>query len=159
VIDAVNAIATTREAWVKALADAMAAKASIAPIMLALRAYIQGVYGAGSTVCTEFGFTSRKQGKPTAATVAVLVLKNLATRKARMTMGKRQKQKVTGVVPSSDGTATAAAAPAAQPAACRATRPVPATASRTDAREARSRTARRIARSAGLFSLALSWSL
>ena len=110
-----------RAAWAKAVADAKAAKAAIVPLMLALRGYIQAVYGAASTVFADFGFTSRKQGKPSAATVAVRVLKNLATRKARMTMSKKQKQNIKGVVTSSDVaaavTAASAAAPGVQPAA------------------------------------------
>jgi hypothetical protein len=121
VIDALAAVASTRAAWVKAVADAKSAKASIVPVMLALHGYIQAVYGAGSTVFAEFGFASRKQGKPTATTVAVRVLKNLATRKARMTMSKKQKQGIKGVVTSSDVaaavTAASAIAPGVQPAA------------------------------------------
>jgi hypothetical protein len=116
VIDALNAVEPARAAWVKAAADAKSAKASIVPIMLALRAYIQGVYGTSSTVYGEFGFAPRKQGKPTAATIAVRVLKNLATRKARMTMGKNQKQQIKGVVTSSDVAAAMPAAPAPAPA-------------------------------------------
>jgi hypothetical protein len=121
VIDALNAVASARAALAKAVADATSAKASIVPIMLALRGYIQAVFGAGSTVYADFGFTPRKQGKPSAATVAMRVLKNLATRKARMTMSKKQKQNIKGVVTSSDVaaavTAASATAPGVQPGA------------------------------------------
>src|ERR1700691_5446979 len=53
VIDALNAVVTARNAWIKAAADAAAAKASIVPIMAALQAYIRAVYGTGSTVYSE----------------------------------------------------------------------------------------------------------
>ena len=120
-IDAINAVAPAREAWVKAAAEAAAAMATIKPIMVALRAYILGVYGPGSAIANAFGFPGRKQGKPSAATVAVRVLKSLATRKARMTMSKKQRQSIKGVVTSSDVaaavTAVTAVAPGVQPAA------------------------------------------
>lgn len=116
VIDALNAVVTARNAWIKAAADAAAAKASIVPIMAALQAYIRAVYGTGSNVYSEFGFTARKQGKPGAITAAARVIKNLATRKARMTMGKKQKQGIKGVVTSNDVQTVVAAAAGIAPA-------------------------------------------
>jgi hypothetical protein len=120
-IEALDAVAPGRGSWVRATAAAKAARASITPLMLALRTYIAALYGEASTVFEAFGFTSRKQGRPSAATVAVRVLKNLATRKARMTMSKKQKQAIKGVVTSSDVaaavTAASAVAPGVQPAA------------------------------------------
>jgi hypothetical protein len=133
VIDAVNEVATTRAAWAKAVADAKTAKAGIVPLMLALRGYVQAMYGAASTVFADFGFTSRKQGKPSATTVALRVLKNLATRKARMTMSKKRKQNIKGVVTSSDvaEAVTSAAAPGVQPAASAVQSNVPGTSTGT----------------------------
>ena len=98
VIDLFTATTASQAAWRKDVADEKTARASIRPDIDALRAYIGATYGTNSKVYTDFGFVARKQGKPSAKTVATRVEKTLATRKARNTMGKKARLKITGVV-------------------------------------------------------------
>ena len=117
VIDALNAVEPARDAWVKAAADADVGQGLDRADHGSRCAPISRPSTARAAPCTASSASlARKQGKPTAATIAVRVLKNLATRKARMTMGKNQKQQIKGVVTSSDVAAAMPAAPAPAPA-------------------------------------------
>lgn len=107
VIVLINGTQAAKAAWVKETSEAQAAKAAIVPTVDALRGYIAAAYGTSSKLYTDCGFLARKRGAPSAATLAQRVQKNLATRKARMTMSKKQKAKITGA------TALATSAPAA----------------------------------------------
>jgi hypothetical protein len=63
-----------------------------------LKSWVASKFGAKSTEAQEFGFTRTNPLVKTAATKAVAVEKMLATRKARGTRGKRQKEKIKGTV-------------------------------------------------------------
>jgi hypothetical protein len=90
--------------------DAM--RASIELGIESLKALVTSTYGANSTQAITLKFAAAKRKKPTAATRAAAVEKDLATRVARDTKGKDQKEEVHGAV-----TATPPAAPPTEPAA------------------------------------------
>jgi hypothetical protein len=73
-----------------------------------LRAWVLGQFGASSNEALEFGYSPRKVGTVTAAKRADAVKLGEATRKARGTMGKKQKLKIKGTLVAP----TAPAAPA-----------------------------------------------
>jgi hypothetical protein len=111
-VDAVSAADVVKTKWQTAVGVATAKGSSVAGILPALRRHVLGTYGADSQAMKDFGFTA-KVGKATAEVVAAAVQKRAATRKARGTMGKRQKAKIKGdVTPAiAAPAATASAAP------------------------------------------------
>ena len=125
VIDLINGTAVARTAWRQGVTDEKSAKAAIVPTMTALRSFLAAQYGVGSTMYTDCGFVARKKATMTNDVVTTRIQKNLATRKARNTMGKKQRLKVKGVVQpattqpaaTSPSTSTPPAAPLAAPAA------------------------------------------
>jgi hypothetical protein len=70
----------------------------VIPTMFTLRTYATGFYGTSSKVFTDLGFVHRTRRRPSAPTVALAALKAAATRKARNTVGKKQRKKIRGVV-------------------------------------------------------------
>jgi hypothetical protein len=112
--------AATKAAYVKAVDAERAKSTQVAAIALALKGYLRYVHGAKSTVLGDFGFV-RPDTKPTVETKADAVKKRSATRKARGTMGKRQKAKVKGQptdgAPTPPPDAGAAGAPPTPPSA------------------------------------------
>jgi hypothetical protein len=64
-----------------------------------LKAYFIGVYGKTSTVLLDFGWSIAKAAAKSVATKALAVAKSLATRKARGTLGAKQKASIHGTVP------------------------------------------------------------
>jgi hypothetical protein len=109
--DATNARAKLHQA-VQAIKDNKSTKGAV---LKAFTDYILSVFVNQPAVLAEFGVTPRKTPPKPVATKAVAVAKLKATRTARHTMGKRQKQLVKGVLPA-PGSPAAAPAPAASPA-------------------------------------------
>ena len=70
----------------------------IGPALVALRAFINSQFGATNGMLSEFGFVARQRTTPSTETVRAAVEKRRATRKARNTMGKKQRLAITGVV-------------------------------------------------------------
>ncbi len=66
----------------------------------ALKPWVINKFGEGSAPAHDFGFPSPKVTELTVEQKALAVERRLATRKARHTMGKRQKEKIRGVVAS-----------------------------------------------------------
>jgi len=64
-----------------------------------LKAWLTTNYGLESTIAAAFGFAPRKKTVKSPATKKAAAEKNRATRKARNTMGKRQRLKIKGVLP------------------------------------------------------------
>jgi hypothetical protein len=110
-IDASNAAVKADAAHVAALEAEKTELTGTAILVTSLRALVQGMYSQSPDVLAAFGLEPRKRTEPSAATKAAAAAKSLATRKARGTLGKKQKQKIHGNV------ATPAAAPAAAPSA------------------------------------------
>jgi hypothetical protein len=70
------------------------------PLILALRAHLEAAYGPRSEELTHFGFKHRRPRTQTTESKKAAVRKARATRKARKTMGRRQKQQIRGEVAS-----------------------------------------------------------
>ncbi len=93
---------------------AKAERAQMRPVLVGFRSFLHNQFSDPSIIA-EFGFASRKQGKPSAETKATAALKAKATRVARHTMGKNQKAQIKGTV-APTAPATSPAAPVAAPA-------------------------------------------
>jgi hypothetical protein len=74
--------------------DALGTK--LTPILRGLRQYVLNVFGETSPVLADFGFTPPKTATRTPEEKAAAAAKALATRKARGTMGSKQKKAVKG---------------------------------------------------------------
>ena len=77
----------------------------------AMKSWVLQLFGDGSAEATEFGYAARKKPQISAEDRAKAVERRQATRDARGTMGKKEKLKIRGVVPS-----VAAVEPASAPA-------------------------------------------
>jgi len=109
---AVQAATAARAAAVQANREK---RALTGPTASAFRRIVQGMFAHSPDTLAEFGLTPLKAPKKSAATKAEAAVKNVATRKARHTMGANQKKAVRGTptpapaTPSSVGTALAPA--------------------------------------------------
>jgi hypothetical protein len=68
----------------------------LAPIAVGFRTQVRNIFGATSEVLADFGLTPVKTTKPKPASQVAAAAKRVATRKARSTMGKKQKKTVKG---------------------------------------------------------------
>jgi hypothetical protein len=117
-IDAIQASAAAHTAWLQAVAKERATTKTIgAPLLAALRYYIAAMFGITSDEYLAFGFQPPKPRATSPTAKVVGAVKMRATRKARNTMGSKQRLAVIGTVPSAI-TLSVSAAPvaAAQPA-------------------------------------------
>jgi hypothetical protein len=116
-IDTRAALIPQQAAFKEALAARNGAEVTRKATDKKLKAWVENEFGASSTQAIEFGFQA-KVPQTSVETKAAAVLKLRATRAARGTKGKRQKEKIKGtiVVPSAPA-APAITAPAATPAA------------------------------------------
>jgi hypothetical protein len=100
-IDVVQASAAAHTAWLQAVAkERETTKAISAPFLAALRLYVAAMFGIHSDEYRAFGFVPPKPRIATLAAKVVGAAKLRATRKARHTMGSKQRRAVIGVVPS-----------------------------------------------------------
>jgi hypothetical protein len=95
-IDLANAVVTARAQWRDTVATYDAASALAAVVLRDLRNFIIGAFGPTSPKLAAFGFSPPKQTTWTPEQKAAAAAKRLATRKARKTLGKKQKAKVKG---------------------------------------------------------------
>jgi hypothetical protein len=93
--------------------DALGTK--LTPILRGLRQYVLNVFGETSPVLADFGFTAPKTATRTPEQKAAAAAKALATRKARGTMGKKQKKSVKGTVPTTAPVTPPTASPPVAP--------------------------------------------
>jgi hypothetical protein len=98
-IDEASAAETARAAWLVATKSANAKAAAVSKVRRALQAYATATYGDSDDIRTSWGLPQAKAMSPTVATKAAAQEKAAATRKARGTLGKRQKAKITGSTP------------------------------------------------------------
>jgi hypothetical protein len=113
-IDATDATEKARAAWRAQVQAEKDSHRNLAPVLRALRSQIVAQFGDGqgaAGVLSDFGYSPQRVPKKTTATKAAAVDKALATRKARHTMGSKQKKDVHGTVP----TAPPAPSPAPSP--------------------------------------------
>jgi hypothetical protein len=117
--DASLAVDSTRAQLKAQVATHRSAKVTAGELRSALKVYILGTYGKKAVqMLGDFGMSVPKgPGERTVDEKATTVAKNLATRAARHTMGKKQKLRVTGVVSPTATTAetSSSSAPAATP--------------------------------------------
>jgi hypothetical protein len=108
--DASSAVDSTRAQLEDQVVTHRTAKVKAAALRSALKVYILGTYGKKAVqMLGDFGMSAPKgTGKRTVDEKVKAVAQNLATRAARHTMGKKQKEAIVGVVPS---TATSAGTP------------------------------------------------
>jgi hypothetical protein len=134
-IAALHAADALHANWIKAVADEKSTYRTVTlPLIKALRAYLVATFGETSQVYIDFGFPQpRLRAKPSIETSSAALQQRLATRKARNTMGKKQRLAIKGVVqpvtaqaaapspspvaPSTPATTPTAASSAAQPSA------------------------------------------
>jgi hypothetical protein len=96
-VDAQKAADAITSKWHTAVTAARAQGAKVDGVLPNLRTFLINAYGASSQIVADFGFTPKARAT-TIEAQATGVLKRAATRKARGTMGKKQKSKITGVV-------------------------------------------------------------
>jgi hypothetical protein len=117
-INAIDAAVAAKQAFHGAVAAQHAAITKGDALLKELKTLVQSQLGSSGGVLGDFGFTTPTRQTPTEATKAAAVVKRAATRKARQTMGKRQKANIKGTVPAADakvvssGTSSSGAAPA-----------------------------------------------
>jgi len=98
-IDAADAAATALAAYKEAIANQKTALATANGVYLGVKAYAQVQYGNQPTLLGEFGLAVPTRKEPTAATKATAVELRKATREARGTKGKVQKEPIHGTLP------------------------------------------------------------
>ncbi len=94
-------------------------EAALRPLVRGMQKYVESRYGDDSAKLAEFGFTPRKPRKVTARAKADAAVKAQATRKARNTVGKKQRLAITAPPPAASpqpALPQPAAAPVASPA-------------------------------------------
>jgi type I site-specific restriction endonuclease len=123
-IDIADATDAASKAWHAAVATEKAKTQELSGVQASLRDHVSATFGAASTEFADFGFTPKAVRAVDAKTKAAAVEKRAATRKARNTMGKRERLKVTGATAAAAVSAAPAATPVA-PAAPEAAAPAP----------------------------------
>ena len=76
----------------------------------ALKGWVRAEFGVASTQAIDFGFPPSRKGVRTVEEKALAVARTKATRKARRTMGKRQKEEIRGSVAGEGAAGTGAGA-------------------------------------------------
>ncbi len=90
-LDSRATLVKQRATYKKALDARNTAEVTRLAIDQGLKTWVAAKFGPTSQEALEFGFLPNKVGTKTVATKSEAIAKNLATRKARGTMGKRQK--------------------------------------------------------------------
>lgn len=111
-IDASQAADAAKLVWLATVRKATEVEATTAPILRALRAFVRAAIGETSATLADFGIQPRKAPKKLTTEEKVLAVeKTRATRAARHTMGKHQREKIVGDVAHLHAHATGAAGP------------------------------------------------
>jgi hypothetical protein len=97
-IDVADATDQAAKAWHLAVATEKGKTEALAAVQTSLRNYVGATFGMTGTEFADFGFTPRTVTPVDAATKAKAVELRVATRKARGTLGKRQKSKIKGTI-------------------------------------------------------------
>ena len=117
-IDIADATDQAAKTWHQAVAKEKGNTQDLSSVQISLRNHVSATFGEASTEFADFGFTPKAVSAVDAATKAGAVVKRAATRAARGTKGKRQKEKIKGtIVAPAEPAAPAVTTPAAPPAA------------------------------------------
>jgi hypothetical protein len=118
-IDGADATAAATATFHKAVADEKQANVEGDALYQGLKAVVVSQFKTSPETLADFGITLPSRRAPAASTVATAVDKRDATRVARHTMGKRQKEQVKGTVtapaPAPTGATTPLTSPPAAP--------------------------------------------
>jgi hypothetical protein len=98
-IDLANAVVTAKASWLAAAKAYEAMNKEARVVVRDLRNMVIAAFGADSPKLADFGFAPPRRPTLTPEQHAAAARKRAATRKARKTMGKRQKAKITGESP------------------------------------------------------------
>ncbi len=98
-IDTANAVATTRAAWEDTILAYETINKKAIVVLGDLRNLVMAVFGRDTPKLASFGFRPQKLPTLTPEQRSMAARKALATRKARRTMGKKQKAQIVGEVP------------------------------------------------------------
>jgi hypothetical protein len=109
-VDAAKTTQSAKTAWQQAVLAEQKVATQAASLRKALRSYLIGTYGAKSATVAEFGFAPKQAAVVVVATKAAANEKRKATRAARGTLGKKQKQGIKGAVPAASASAPVAPA-------------------------------------------------
>jgi hypothetical protein len=109
-LQAIDDTTHAKLAYQTQLAAQQTSNAAARVFLVQMDAVLTSFYGKTGAPRASFGALPQPRAKPTVEVVAAAVEKRIATRKARHTMGKRQKAKVVAPVP-----VVAAAAPVVPP--------------------------------------------
>ncbi len=116
--DAIAKVDAAKAAWQDALTSLDEEHAKVDPVLRGYQSLLLATYGNAPATLADYGLAPRKGPTPPSADVkAAAVAKRAATRKARHTMGKKQKAEIKGTVPATTGSAPATDAPASPPVA------------------------------------------
>jgi hypothetical protein len=116
-IDAANQIAAAKAQWIDLTTKYATLDATADLVARGLKQYVMNANGAASPVLADFGFTVPKRTPLTVEQQTQAIAKRKATRKARNTLGKKQKAGIKGNVTGVNVTPiTEPAAPAVAPA-------------------------------------------
>jgi hypothetical protein len=99
VITAAEKSKASKNQWRMDVESERLVEVSVSPLRKSMRRFLEGRYGEGSVKLAEFGFTPRKPRVVSAATKAEAAIKAKATKKARNTVGKKQREAITATQP------------------------------------------------------------
>jgi hypothetical protein len=114
-VDLANAVDTTRAQWLATVKAYDEASARARIVLNDLRNYLIAAFGADSPTLADFGFSAPRKAALTPEQKAAAIEKALATRKARKTLGKRQKARIRGVLVTTGTTPATTTAAIANP--------------------------------------------
>jgi hypothetical protein len=109
-----DAATQSRANFLSAAAAARTQSLAMRPFRSGFRSFIENTF-TDPSIIAEFGLPPRKTTVTTVDTKAAAAAKNLATRKARHTMGKEQKKAIHGAVPTTAPATGEVSAPSAAP--------------------------------------------
>jgi hypothetical protein len=115
-VDAAHAAVSTKASWLSAVKADYDERARTKTAVSGLRQALHIAFGGEVDVLAAFGLAPHKQAVMTPEQKTAATAKAKATRKARHTMGRRQKAKIKGVVeqgPTATATSTATPTPSA----------------------------------------------
>ncbi len=95
-IAAAEATKASKNGWHSTVQAERQAEADVQPLRKGMKQYLASRYGADSAKMAEFGFIPAKARKTSVRTKAGAIAKAAATRVARHTMGKVQKESISG---------------------------------------------------------------
>ncbi len=95
-LDALDEVAAREALWRAAVVKEARLEKELKKLLQRLTLFLQAVYGDESGRLRDFGLKPRKKAKISAQKMMFTIAKRNATRKARGTMGKKQKKAIKG---------------------------------------------------------------